>query len=280
MNLDTLLPGTIPDFSRSPRNDVRILALARRVETAKPLGMFKLPGTDSDFLLCYDGFACYVDRSGEPIRLEAVLEWEGTPQSVAFSAPFVLAFDPHFVEVRDALSGRLVQIIRGTDVRYVSGSGILEGSSSTSPSIICVHRVKPRGTGKTAGGSDGATAAAAIATTIAPSTPSSQTTAYDEQEVFELVPTHPQLLARRDTTATTSSGLLSYSRTRSSTRSRHTTGDGSGWSSGVEGGGGSGGNGDESLTMPSLSQHQEYLQQQGFAIRTILPDPTAPAGWI
>lgn len=53
MNLDSLLPGTIPDFSHSARDDPRIQAIAKRVETAKPLGMFK--SSESEFLLCYDG---------------------------------------------------------------------------------------------------------------------------------------------------------------------------------------------------------------------------------
>ncbi|CAO1627553.1 unnamed protein product [Parajaminaea phylloscopi] len=275
MNLDTLLPGTIPDFSRCPRDDARLLALARRVETAKPLGLFKLPGTDSDFLLCYDGFACYVDRSGEPIRLESVVEWEGTPHSVAFSAPYVLAFDARFVEVREALSGRLVQIVRGNDVRYVSGLGIVEGSSGADPSIVCVHRVRPRGAnaGAAKGGQTQQTA-------------SSSSSSYDEQEVFELIPTRPQLLARQDTTATVSTGLLSYSgTTTSSLRS-------SGRGGGSVGGGGSSSVGGSVRRQPStpsqpptsppaLSQQQQhYFQQQGFATRTILPDPPAPAGWI
>lgn len=53
MNLDTLLPGTIPDFSQCPRDDPRIQLLANRVERAKPLGMFK--NSEAEFLLCYDG---------------------------------------------------------------------------------------------------------------------------------------------------------------------------------------------------------------------------------
>lgn len=57
MNLDSLLPGTIPDFSHCPRDDPRIQAIAKRVETAKPLGMFK--SSESEFLLCYNDFACY-----------------------------------------------------------------------------------------------------------------------------------------------------------------------------------------------------------------------------
>lgn len=37
------------------------------------------PKADTDS--CCPAFACYVDRLGEPIRLDNVIEWEGTPHS-------------------------------------------------------------------------------------------------------------------------------------------------------------------------------------------------------
>ncbi|KAN0061414.1 Rho guanine nucleotide exchange factor [Thecaphora frezii] len=128
MNLDSLLPGTIPDFAHAPRDDPRILNLQKRVETARPLGMFKT--LDGHFLLCYDAFACYVDRLGEPIKLDQIIEWEGFPKDVAFCGRYVLAFDGRFVEVRDTQSGQLVQIIRGSDIRHVSGSGSVSSGAT------------------------------------------------------------------------------------------------------------------------------------------------------
>jgi RHO1 GDP-GTP exchange protein 1/2 len=47
VNLDTLLPTTIPDFS-----EPEFASIARQCEGAKPLGMFRLG--DNEFLLCYD----------------------------------------------------------------------------------------------------------------------------------------------------------------------------------------------------------------------------------
>lgn len=107
-------------------------------------------------------FVSSVDRVGEPIRLDNVIEWEGEPHSgeldfcffpflscippvhkthifshfplffsVAFQAPYVLAFDSRFVEVRDSASGRLVQIIRGSDMRYISGSSTVTSSQAS-----------------------------------------------------------------------------------------------------------------------------------------------------
>ncbi|PWN29409.1 hypothetical protein BDZ90DRAFT_230285 [Jaminaea rosea] len=314
MNLDTLLPGTIPDFSRSPRDDPRVLALARRVETSKPLGMFKLSGTDSDFLLCYDGFACYVDRSGEPIRLDNVIEWEGTPQSVAFCAPFVLAFDARFIEVREAFTGRLVQMIRSHDLRYVSSASIVEGSHAEH-SIVCVQRTRPANQPGSAAGTPAQSASGVAASGPGPS--HSLMNSYDVQNIFELLPTAPYAasqLARKGTTGTASTGLLSFSGTMSSSRSSRAGGGGGGSTSskmrryyeegpmagrvgspveqGQNGGGPYGYDGQEAPypqrshssaanhQQQQYSQQQQRQQQQGFATRTILNDPPAPAGWI
>lgn len=257
MNLDTLLPGTIPDFSRCPRDDPRILALARRVEVSKPLGMFKL--AEGDFLLCYDAFACYVDRAGEPIRLDNIVEWEGTPQTVAFDSPYILAFDSRFVEIREASTGRLVQIVRGHDMRYVSASTVVEGSGAER-SIICVQRQRVAGRG------------------------------YDQQQVFELVQTAPPPanLHRKDTTATmatattsssgglggggaswygrgnhNTSAFLSHSATISSSHSAISS------ASNSSGGG---------PRSPGVGPARRMRQPS--RSRVALTDPPAPAGWI
>ncbi|PWN53390.1 hypothetical protein IE53DRAFT_404637 [Violaceomyces palustris] len=177
MNLDSLLPGTIPDFTHASRDDPRIFALQKRVETAKPLGMSKI--SDSEFLLCYDGFACYVDRLGEPIKLEQIIEWEGDPKDVSFCGSYVLAFDSRFVEIRDATNGRLVQVVRGNDIRYISGSSTISTS----------HQ----------GGGERSEAVGISAAIEADSSPAILTkrvrakgrTTYDYQSVFELVPTGP-----------------------------------------------------------------------------------------
>jgi len=59
----------------------------------------------------------YVDRHGDPNRSSGVIEWEGTAERVAFHPPYVVIFDSRFIEIRHIDKGRLVQIIRGTDLR-------------------------------------------------------------------------------------------------------------------------------------------------------------------
>lgn len=66
--------------------------------------------------LCAE-FGLFVDRHGDPNRVNGVVEWEGTAERVAFHPPYVIIFDSRFVEIRHVDKGRLVQIIRGADIR-------------------------------------------------------------------------------------------------------------------------------------------------------------------
>lgn len=59
-----------------------------------------------------------------------VVEWEGTAEHVALHPPYVLMFDPRFIEVRFVDTGRLAQIIPGNDVRC-----LWDGRSNATTSI-------------------------------------------------------------------------------------------------------------------------------------------------
>ncbi|KAI9270472.1 CNH domain-containing protein [Phascolomyces articulosus] len=101
--------------------------LVQRGDDIKPLGMFRCGGR---YLLCYDAFAFLVDNHGALIQ-NSWIEWEGTPQSIAFCYPYVIAFDPRFIEVRHAESGVLVQILAGDHMRCLQFT-----SSITSPGLF------------------------------------------------------------------------------------------------------------------------------------------------
>ncbi|KAF9454366.1 Dbl homology domain-containing protein [Macrolepiota fuliginosa MF-IS2] len=109
MQLENLSSVTIP-----VTNDSR---LAQRCESCRPLGMFRV--NDDEFILCYNEFGLYVTKHGDPSRNNSTVEWEGTAERVALHAPYILLFDPRFIEVRHVETGRLAQIISGTDVRCV-----------------------------------------------------------------------------------------------------------------------------------------------------------------
>ncbi|KAJ7252110.1 CNH domain-containing protein [Mycena haematopus] len=74
---------------------------------------------NKDFLLCYNEFAFYVDETGQRSRKEIEMFWEGTPTSFALHEPYVLAFDPSFVEIRNIETGLMSQVIRGSNLRLL-----------------------------------------------------------------------------------------------------------------------------------------------------------------
>ncbi|CAO3653206.1 unnamed protein product [Mucor fragilis] len=55
----------------------------------------------AEYLVCYNEFAFFVDQRGRFIRSSARIDWEGAPDSFALSYPYVLAFEPDFIEVRN-----------------------------------------------------------------------------------------------------------------------------------------------------------------------------------
>lgn len=56
--------------------------------------------TDSMFLLLLIEFAFYVDKIGRRARNNWIIHWEGMPTFCALSLPYVIAFDPSFIEIR------------------------------------------------------------------------------------------------------------------------------------------------------------------------------------
>ncbi|CEP16510.1 hypothetical protein [Parasitella parasitica] len=74
----------------------------------------------AEYLVCYNEFAFFVDQRGRFIRSSARIDWEGAPDSFALSYPYVLAFEPDFIEVRNVHTGNLEQIIRGKNIRCTS----------------------------------------------------------------------------------------------------------------------------------------------------------------
>ncbi|CAG8515687.1 6938_t:CDS:10 [Diversispora eburnea] len=72
----------------------------------KPIALHRVGG---DFLLCYDG--------GWRSRPDWIIYWEGNPNSFALVHPYILAFEPSFIEVRNVETGLLEQIIEGHNMR-------------------------------------------------------------------------------------------------------------------------------------------------------------------
>ncbi|KAH9042293.1 CNH-domain-containing protein [Lactarius hengduanensis] len=80
----------------------------------KPVAIYRI---ENEFLLCYDEFAFYINRGGRRSRKHFLVSWEGAPTSFAFQYPYVLAFEPTFVEIRNVETGSMSQVIQGNNLR-------------------------------------------------------------------------------------------------------------------------------------------------------------------
>ncbi|KAL1658879.1 CNH domain-containing protein [Schizophyllum commune] len=163
------------------RDDMRLANLTRRLDSCKPMGMFRC--TDDEFLLCYDEFGIHVNKHGQPSRSTNSIEWEGTAERVAFHPPYILLFDTRFIEIRHVQTGLLAQVIPGNDMHCIWDGRGLNASHYPMPvdgTDNMVQEARVHGVMK------------------APEPPSSQggfrSSRPVAQHVFELIPTIPLYL--------------------------------------------------------------------------------------
>ncbi|CAE6487602.1 unnamed protein product [Rhizoctonia solani] len=110
VNFNTLEVYTLLDLT-----DVS-LNFARFSNDVHALGIYPIDGL---FLLCYTEFAFYVYETGRRSKNNTIIRWEGAPTTFALQYPYIMAFDPMFVEIRHVKNGSLVQIIRGSNIRLL-----------------------------------------------------------------------------------------------------------------------------------------------------------------
>lgn len=51
-------------------------------------------------------YAFYIDSKGNRLFNKFLIEWEGNPESFAFSYPFAIAFHSSYIEVRSVITVR------------------------------------------------------------------------------------------------------------------------------------------------------------------------------
>lgn len=57
------------------------------------------------------------------------MEWHGQPDTFALSYPYLLSFEPDFIEIRHIVSGKVEQLIRGKNIKCInSRKGTVQGS--------------------------------------------------------------------------------------------------------------------------------------------------------
>ncbi len=124
MTLDKKVPLSIPDL-KAPE----CASIAQRLNNQKPLGMFRL--SDSEFLLVFEEVGIYVNKHGDVSRA-VVMEFVGRAKQACLAGGMYLILVDHgsgFVEVRNAINGRLRQVISGKDVKLLDDGGHGKGGS-------------------------------------------------------------------------------------------------------------------------------------------------------
>ncbi|KAF3928022.1 hypothetical protein AA313_de0201095 [Arthrobotrys entomopaga] len=96
------------------------LDFVQRRENVKPIAIYRLNG--GEFLLNYSDFSFFVNRNGWRARPDWQIQWEGSPTAFALQPPYILAFEPSFIEIRNMESGEMVTIIPGKNIRMLHES--------------------------------------------------------------------------------------------------------------------------------------------------------------
>jgi len=135
LTLDKKQPWSVPDLKQP-----HVATFAARLATQNPLGMFRL--SDQEFLLCYEECAVYINKNGD-ISRSVIMEFVGKAKSAAMYGPYVLLFDPDFVEIRNAQNGRLRQVIAGRDVKCLDDR-LSGGSEGRTVKLSLQHPVMER----------------------------------------------------------------------------------------------------------------------------------------
>lgn len=72
--------------------------------------------------LLADTFGVYVSKHGYLTRGRQYVRWETRVTAFASRPPYVLLFSSEWVEVRHATTGRLEQVVHGTDIRLIQAA--------------------------------------------------------------------------------------------------------------------------------------------------------------
>ncbi|EFW99050.1 Rho guanyl nucleotide exchange factor [Grosmannia clavigera kw1407] len=91
------------------------LDFVARKENVRPIHIERLNG---EFLLNYSEFSFFVNRNGWRARPDWQIDWEGNPQSFALSYPWILAFEPNFIELRH-IETKAVHIVPHKNIRML-----------------------------------------------------------------------------------------------------------------------------------------------------------------
>ncbi len=130
LTLDKKQPWTVPNL-RSEQADTQahLSSIATRIKDLKPLGMFRLG--EAEFLVAFEECAVYVNKHGDVSR-GVVMEFVGRAKTACLYGQYLILFDDDFVEIRNAMNGRMKQVIAGKDIRMLDDGGGGNGAGGVS----------------------------------------------------------------------------------------------------------------------------------------------------
>lgn len=130
LTLDKKQPWSVPNL-RSDQADVQahLSTISDRIEKLRPLGMFRL--SESEFIVAFEECAVYVNKHGDVSR-SVVMEFVGRAKSACLFGKYLILFDEDFVEIRNAMNGRMRQVISGKNVTCLDDGGNQFGNASAS----------------------------------------------------------------------------------------------------------------------------------------------------
>lgn len=128
LTLDKKQPWSVPNLrSEQPDTQAHLSSIASRIKDLKPLGMFRLG--DLEFLVVFEECAVYINKLGDVSR-GVVMEFVGKAKSACLYGQYLILFDDDFVEIRNAMNGRMKQVIAGKDIKMLDDGGAGNGMSS------------------------------------------------------------------------------------------------------------------------------------------------------
>jgi hypothetical protein len=117
LTLDKKVANTVPDLRAQ-----EVQNIASHIKDQKALAMLRL--SEQEYLLVFEKCAVYINKHGEVSR-SVILEFVGMATQAALwgSAPYLILFNEDFVEIRNAMNGRLKQIIAGREIKCLDDGG-------------------------------------------------------------------------------------------------------------------------------------------------------------
>lgn len=133
LTLDKKQPWSVPNLrTEQAEAQAHLNVIANQIKDMRPLGMFRL--SETEFLVAFQECAVYVNKHGDVSR-SVIMKFVGHAHSACLCGKFLLLFNEDFVEVRNAMNGRLRQVISGRNVTLLDdgGNGGTTATDSSTP---------------------------------------------------------------------------------------------------------------------------------------------------